>query len=426
MEQGVSISISGLEGKTILGNSAGQTKASTASSGFSAILSQKISSSQTTTLSAKSPLVSRFELNAALAGTSLLNSLGWSGAASTQSSTAYRHQYQSLTGKYGQDDSDGEYEVEPLGEALSTYDGSYFRAEIELSESEQVGGNIEQFHFAHIIEKDGTYYAYFIDHSQGSENDVGLATSSDGVNFEYQGKVLTKGESGIDAAQASFPSVQYDSETQTWYMLYEAKADYDDLNTVCLATSSDGVNWSKQGAVISPGDGGEFSQVDVGTPTLLKEDGTWHVYFHGLASDGRVRIGHASGTDLQNLSVDQGAILDVDDSGLESGTVGARSNVVKIGDYYYMAYEACTAVTQFEGAQWGTNLARATSLDGEWEKLDGELLENTETGMGMDGPELLVQDDKLYLYYRYGGNSTARVEISGLEASGGYAVAHQA
>ena len=118
---------------------------------------------------------------------------------------------------------------------------------------------------------------------------------------------------------------------------------------------------------------------------------------------------------FEHLTVDQGAALDVDASGPQSGTVGARSNVVKQGDWYYMAYECCTAAKDFGQAQWGTALARSRTPSGGWEKLDtGPIIANPKTGYGFDGPELSQQDGRLYLYYRMGGNSTARREITGL------------
>jgi predicted GH43/DUF377 family glycosyl hydrolase len=234
------------------------------------------------------------------------------------------------------------------------------------------------------------------------------------VNFSYQGKVLKRDQS-YDQLQASFPSVQYDQESQTWCMLYEAKSAQNDVNSVCLATSADGRHWDKQGPVISPGQAGDMSKVDVGTPTFFKEGDLWHVYFHGLASDGRVRIGYASGTDLKHLNVRQNPLLDVDASGAQSGTVGDRSNVVKLGDWYYMAYECCTAAKDFGQAHWGTALARSRRPDGGWEKLaGGTIVANPKTGFGMDGPELSQQNGRLYLYYRLPGNGTARQEIYGL------------
>lgn len=308
-----------------------------------------------------------------------------------------------------------QYGDSDLPDAQSTYSGDYFAQSVSTGAAQAVGGNIYQFHFPHITEKDGTYYAYFIDHSGGSQNDVGLATSRDGVNWSYQGKVLTKG-ADYDAEQASFPDVQYDQDTQTWYMLYEGKSAEGDVNSVCLATSSDGRNWQKQGPVIKPGDAGSMSAVDVGTPTMFKENGKWNVYFHGLASDGRVRVGYASGTDLAHLSVQQGPLLDVDEDGAQAGTVGDRSNVIKVGNYYYMAYETSSAEGNFAKADWGISLARSTRPDGGWQKIsDQTILANPNQGFGYDGPELSEQDGQIYLYYRTPNNGTSRCLLSGLD-----------
>lgn len=396
---------SGLDFAAVLGNSlsSGETKTSSSQS--------KTANIQT--LSAKSPLVLTSQLwgSAPRMQTSFSSGLAPEGQSSTKPTPNVRKPDSTTQPE------EGKPEAKPLGDAMSTYSGGRFDINLSHSKAEQVGQGIEQFHGLSIVEKDGVYYAYFIDHTAGSENDVGLATSTDGVNFEYKGKVLTKGDE-FDDAQASFPGVAYDEDSGTWYMLYEGKRADGDVNSVCLATSKDGINWDKQGPIISPNDAGPVSNIDVGTPTLFKENGTWHVYFHTFANDGRVRIGYASGEDLKNLTVKQGALLDTDASGLEGGTVGARSNVVKVGEYYYMAYEVCEGYNDFSQARWGTNLARAKTPDGPWEKMEGNVLQTKDKGFGADVPELLVQDGKVYLYYRYGGNDTARVELRGLTSDG--------
>jgi hypothetical protein len=395
---------------------------SSLSSNESASSNSRSKSADIQTVSTKSPLV----FTSQLWGSAPTMRTSFSSNLATEIETKPKSTSKSDNTKAQTEQEEERPEAKPLGDSMSTYSGGRFDINLSHSKAEQVGRGIEQFHGAHLVEKDGVYYAYFIDHTNGSENDVGLATSTDGVNFEYKGKVLTKGDE-FDDAQASFPGVAYDEDSQTWYMLYEGKRADGDVNSVCLATSKDGINWDKQGPIISPNDAGAVSNIDVGTPTLFKEDGTWHVYFHTFANDGRVRIGYASGNDLKNLTVKQGPLLDTDASGLEGGTVGARSNIVKVGEYYYMAYEVCEGYNDFSQARWGTNLARATSPGGPWEKMEGSVIETKEKGFGLDVPELLAQDDKVYLYYRYGGNDTARVELKGLTNGGQEAImAHQA
>lgn len=310
---------------------------------------------------------------------------------------------------------DANAEVTALPDVKSYYTGEKFTLDgVSVGIQEVVGDNIQDFHNAHFVEKDGLVYAYFIDHSDDSLNDVGLAISEDGVNFEYQGKVLTKGDS-YDANKASFPSVEYDEDSGQWIMLYEATSAEGDIDTICMATSDDGVSWTKHGPIIEPGDAGWISGVDVGTPTMFKENGVWNVYFHTFAEDGRVRIGYASGTDLETLDVMQGALLDVDAEGDESVTVGSRSRVFQRDGYYYMAYEISSGDNyDFNTHTWGINLARSTSPGGPWEKMDGPLLLSDDTGFGTDGPEILEQDGQLYVYYRNEKNGTTRAEITGL------------
>jgi predicted GH43/DUF377 family glycosyl hydrolase len=302
---------------------------------------------------------------------------------------------------------------ESLPMAVTSFQGERFAMEgLSAGEAQQVGGDIFQFHNPKFVEKDGTIHAYFIDHSEDDQFNVGLATSQDGVSWEYQGKVLTKGEE-FDSEIASFPAVAYDQASETWYMLYQGRNAANE-DTICLATSADGREWEKHGPVIQPGDAGWVSAVDVGTPTLHKEGDTWHVYFHALAEDGRVRMGHASGGDLAGLSVDEGAVLDVDSEGAESQTVGNRSRIFQRDGWYYMVYESAANDTYSkDGATWGLNLARAQSLDGPWQKLDGPLLQNPDNGFGHDGPEVLEADGGLYVYYRGEENTTWRVKLEG-------------
>jgi len=64
---------------------------------------------------------------------------------------------------------------------------------------------------------------------------------------------------------------------------------------------------------------------------------------------------------------------------------------------------------------WGTNIARAASPAGPWQKFaGGPVVRNPEQGFGMDGPELLVKGGRTYLYYRRAGADTERVEIRGI------------
>ncbi len=306
-----------------------------------------------------------------------------------------------------------------------------FTDDITLGPSERVAEDIQHFHFPHFVAhpNTGLLYTYFIDHSGDFDNEVGLATTSDGLNFNYRGKTLQRDE-WYDLYQASFASVHVTGGV--WYMLYEGKDLYSDMNTVCLATSSNGENWEKQGPIIRPyGVGaltlgtsmpnpGGLGDADVGTPTFFYENGLWHVYFHMTdADEWKVRIGYAYGSDLTALTVSQQALINVQD-GFYNGTAGYRSNIIYKNGWYYMAYEISShpAITlDFADAWWGTTIAKSRTPGDNWRIWEkGPLLQNPVTGYGYDGPELLDIDGSLYLYYRVSDpdNITYRTKLSGL------------
>jgi hypothetical protein len=313
-----------------------------------------------------------------------------------------------------------------------------FDTAISMEPVARVASTVDRFHFPHFVNKDGVLNAYFIDHSGASENDVGMAVSLDGINFTYRGKVLEKG-AWYDSAQASFPAAQY--VDGTWHLLYEGKDGVYDINSVCWATSRDGMNWTKKGPVIRPNNAaalafmpdvptpGPVADVDVGTPTFFHDGSVWHVYYHMTKQEPwTVRIGYATGTSLDALTCSPMALVDVQGAGeLESGTVGARSNVVRIGQWYYMAYEWSTAIVDgstsraadgagpskaFANSWWGTSLLRSAYPGSGWKRWDhNPLLRNPAVGFGYDGPELLYTAEGLYLYYRADGNNTWRTKL---------------
>ncbi len=324
-------------------------------------------------------------------------------------------------------------DVEPDDVKPDDVEPGKFDLDISLGEPQRVAESVYSFHFPHFIRPPGSdlVWSYYIDHSGDSKYEVGLATTADGVNFEYQGKVIKRSE-WYDYYQASFAAVQI--HDGVWYMLYEGLGNDRNFNSVCMATSVDGIEWEKHGVIIRPDNNqmvtltpgvpnpGFLADGDVGTPTFFNEEDVWHVYFHMTDQDEwRLRIGYAYGEELTNLTVSQTSLIDIDPEGYGTGTIGARSNLIRRGEWYYMMYEVSTypPSKDFQDAWWGSSLARARDPGGDWQKWSGNpLITNFQIAFGFDGPELLELDDKLWLYYRYPGqhpiNSTYRVEITGL------------
>jgi Dockerin type I domain/PEP-CTERM motif len=276
----------------------------------------------------------------------------------------------------------------------------------------QIAADVQNMHFISMfwddMAVDPHFKAYYIDAGYCT----GLATSYDGVHFTDRGTVLQTGESGnYDDRMAAFSSV-FKDDVGIYHLVYEA-AGYDSQypGDVAYASSTDGINFAKQG-IILPHDisGGSFERANNGTPSLYKEDGLWYLYYHGFDGDD-CQVGLATGTDLNNLSrVAGNPIIPTEQTGWDSGTMGKRSRPIKQGDYWYMAVEGSTD-QPYTMAQWSTGVVRSQDLV-DWEKCPlGNLLPQTDSGMSFDGSDMVQIGGETYIYYRGPGNNSYRAKL---------------
>ena len=216
-----------------------------------------------------------------------------------------------------------------------------------------------------------------------------------------------------DNRLASFPgALQVGS---TWYLVYEgAGLSSSWPGDVGLVTSTDPKAFVRSSAApfLAHQTTG-WEKANIGTPSLYAEGGTIYLFYHGF--DGTdVQIGAASfvpgGAPVRSAA---NPILKTSSGGWDSGTVGKRSQILKEGAYYYMAYEGSTE-QPFDKASWSSGLARSTALLSGWQKSPSNpVLPVTAGGFGNDGPELLRVGERIYLYVRQGPNATDRYALQG-------------
>lgn len=95
----------------------------------------------------------------------------------------------------------------------------------------------------------GQWSMFYSCYQNGVGNRICRATSGDGLNWAPRGVALDLGAVGeVDSGSLRMPDVLID-EAGTWHMLYNATDPVQHYGPTAYATSKDGVQWTKQGAI---------------------------------------------------------------------------------------------------------------------------------------------------------------------------------
>ena len=140
------------------------------------------------------------------------------------------------------------------------------------------------------------YYGGF----DGTNDRIGTATSSNGLTWTKYGSnpVITIGAVGtFDALHVNDPCVV--KAGSTYYLWYSAAHPPND-GQIGLATSSDGVTWTKYGSapVMAENDGLGAYEYFVNTPSVIYEDSVFRMWYQGWTSDlAQVCVCYATSSD---------------------------------------------------------------------------------------------------------------------------------
>lgn len=139
---------------------------------------------------------------------------------------------------------------------------------------------------------DGTEYKlyYYGDSTyfQGqSHTAIGLATSPDGINWTRQGVVLEKGALGDwDGKFIESPAAYYDTISGVYALLYSG-VDTAGWGKIGLTVSADGYNWIKYPSypVMSVGTYPSWNDISVAVPALIETNGIFEMWYSGISYD---------------------------------------------------------------------------------------------------------------------------------------------
>ncbi|MCX6791075.1 MAG: DUF2341 domain-containing protein [Candidatus Gribaldobacteria bacterium] len=167
--------------------------------------------------------------------------------------------------------------------------------------------------------------------------DVGNLVVNPGQWTKYgSNPVLSLGTAGAwDDEGATFASVLRDG---TEYKMYYHGWNVAGTSQIGLATSSDGITWTKHGS--NPIIASDLTETNLRVPVTWKEGSTYHMIY--TYSHSGAKIGHATSIDGITWTRDSGnPVFQASDTGW-SGTIENWS-IIKVGGTYYMYYSELTA-----------------------------------------------------------------------------------
>ncbi len=157
--------------------------------------------------------------------------------------------------------------------------------------------------------KVGAEYRMWYTGNDGSTYRILAATSADGISWTKQGVVLDVGSGGApDDLKVWDATVLL--QGGTYYMWYTGQSTGDPpRGMILLATSSDGLSWTKQGVVLSSGAAGSLDQDYVANPAVRIVGPFFEMIYMG-GSGGLQRLFYARSVDGANWQK-RGLALDV-------------------------------------------------------------------------------------------------------------------
>ena len=181
---------------------------------------------------------------------------------------------------------------------------------------------------------DGTVYKMWYYGSSGFDFRIGYATSLDGRTWTKQGQVLAP-SLPLEDSNVAYPEVlKIGSEYRMWYTGYDGTT-----YRIFAATSSDGISWTKQGVTLDVGPPGALDDFRVWDPTVIVRQGAYYMWYTGQSTSDPPRARIMLATSADGLSwTKQGVVLSPGPAGSRDEDYAANPAVRIVGPLYEMIY----------------------------------------------------------------------------------------
>jgi predicted GH43/DUF377 family glycosyl hydrolase len=273
-----------------------------------------------------------------------------------------------------------------------------------LSPGEGGSSSEEGFPFIYLMKVDNVYHAW-VTESDGMHDQIVFATSIDGIDFNLSADPAltpTNGSSYFDSEGVFGACVLEVGDTYyMWYNGYNTQPYFLGPLRTGLATSTDGINWTRysDNPVLELGAPGSWDSYWAYVNSVLYENGLFKMWYTGANNSGLCRVGYATSTDgiiwekYAGNPVLQGAPGNWDQANNQNG------RVIHTGNLYEMWYN---------GNAGGANnfqIGYATSLDGiNWEKFENKPVMYNGPSGSFDSdwcwaPSVLYDEGNYHMWY---------------------------
>ncbi len=249
-----------------------------------------------------------------------------------------------------------------------------------------------------VIQKDGVFYNLYSGFDGGAWH-TGLATSADGLRWSKQGRVLSAGAGEYIAANGS--ALFEGQEFLYWY-----HSGPRGRPLIRLARSADAKAWRVHpGPVLEPGPRGSFDESGVADPYVIRAGGRFYLYYLGQDRARRQRLGvarSADGVAWEKLRANPVLELDADEAGLGEPAVWQSHG------RYWMLYT-------FRDQDENRRLRLARSGDGvHWGKLSGAISgDQAWNAKVLCDPTVVVDNQRILVWFGGGDAASPDENLNG-------------
>lgn len=152
-----------------------------------------------------------------------------------------------------------------------------------------------------VVRIDNKYLLYYTGQSNvnmGGQSSIGIATSSDGINFKrICKKPILIPQTLVERQSVMNPCVLFDKNKKVFRMWYAAGETYEP-DVICYAESRDGIHWKKHHSpVLTKYERHEWEQFKVGGCQVLDTGKDYEMYYIGYQNLDVARICYATSKD---------------------------------------------------------------------------------------------------------------------------------